>query len=88
MAAKVLEVGEEEIRMSRAEKFTTIRYIIWHYMHYKMGKSISELSHLFHYSPRTVFYGINKIKNGMLTQKYYRDKYDDFIRDIVARCQY
>lgn len=86
LTAKNLDVREIDIYVSKTEKCTTARYIIWYYLHYNKRKSIAQIAHQFHYAVRTVCYGISKIRDGILHQKYYKEQYDQFINKIAAKC--
>lgn len=86
LTAKNLDVREIDIYVSKTEKCTTARYIIWYYLHYYKKKSIAQIAHQFHYAVRTVCYGISKIRDGILYQKYYQEQYDKFMNEIVAKC--
>lgn len=86
LTARFLNVSLFELYESRTEKCTTARYMIWYYSHNENKRTILELSRKFHRPVRTIFHGINKIKTGLENQKYYRDLYQSFKEEVVAKC--
>lgn len=83
-ASIVFNVTEIQIIEGRTERCTTLRYMIWYYLHCERNETVLSVSRQFHSAPRTVHYGISKIREGIQHQKFYQTIYESFINDVVT----
>lgn len=78
-AAKYFNVREIDLYSKcRRDDCVTARHIIWYYLHYEHNVPASVLAREFFRGRRNVFLALNKIKNGIETQKYYKGIYANF----------
>ena len=58
------------------------RHLLWYVLHVDYGISTGVLSKEFFRTRRQIFNAINKIKNGIKKQRFYRDLYDGLMENI------
>lgn len=81
-ASRYFDVEENEIYShSRTGNCVNAKHIIWYHLHVEDGMSVGKLAQEFFKTRRTIFMGISKIRNGIKTQRYYRDLYNNFITE-------
>lgn len=62
--------------------YSNTRHFCWYILHYDMGVSIRLIANRFDRSQNSVNKGIAKIKFGIKSQSYYRDRYNDLVTRI------
>lgn len=70
---------------SRKENIVMARHLAWYILHVDHKISTAILSKEFFRSKRVIFFGVNKIRNGIENQKYYRSIYNDFMEEYKKR---
>ena len=57
-------------------------HFLWFILHTEKGYSVNRLAREYDKIPRTVYYGIAKIKIGIATQEYYKKIYSELMEKI------
>ena len=55
------------------------RHLLWYVLHVDYGVSTGVLSREFFRTRRQIFNAINKVKNGIKKQRFYKELYDNFV---------
>lgn len=58
------------------------RFLLWYLLHYEFGVSSYVLAQEYKKSRRNIMIALSKFRNGITTQKYYRDIYENFKKEF------
>lgn len=88
LAAKYFKIDKYEIYgESINHNVSLARHIAWYVLHADMGIPTSILAKEFLRSRRHIFFGINKIRQGMKMQRFYSDLHDSFMSFVKDGCK-
>lgn len=83
LCAKYFKIEERDLYSKKYGRTECLaKHMLWYLLHTEYGVPTSELSRSFFRTRRHVFFGINKIKEGMKNQKFYIDIYNNFVKYI------
>lgn len=81
--AKYFHIDEKKLYGRGVDRTTSLaRHLLWYVLHVDYGIPTSFLSKNFYRTRRHIFFGINKIREGMKKQRFYKRLYDDFKNEI------
>lgn len=73
---------EDINRKGRNPKRWCTQYMVWHYLHYSMGMSLTAISRKVDRSRESVCRGIRVLKGHMRYHKAIRDEYRSYLKEL------
>lgn len=69
---------EDLYSTSRKGNYVIARFLLWYILHYEYGISSYVLAREYKKTRRNIMIALAKFRNGLNSQKYYKDLYNDF----------